>query len=61
MQKGINAADILDVMLMLPKDHPKRLLLINLMNTALLKRVLPQAKEDVFHKTCKELIKEGLL
>lgn len=61
MRKGINAADIIEVMCMLPKNHPKRLLLINLMNTAILKKVLPPRKEDEFNKACKELFQEGLL
>lgn len=60
-KKGITGADIIEVMCMLPKEHPKRLILINLMNTAILKRVLPPRKEDEFHLVCKELIKEGLL
>lgn len=61
MNKGINAADILNVMLMLPKNHPTRFLLINLMNTAILKRALPPAKENLFHRACIQLQKEGLL
>jgi len=61
MNKGIKATDILNVMLMLPKEHPTRFLLINLMNTALLKRVLPPQKEDLFHRACIQLQKEGLL
>lgn len=59
--KGINAADIITVMLAIPKNHPKRDLLINLMNTALIKGILPQKKEDVFHLACIELQKEDLL
>lgn len=61
MKKGINAADIIQVMLMLPKNHLKRELLISLMNTALIKGVLPKKKEDTFHLCCKELIEEGWL
>lgn len=61
IRKGINAADIITVILVLPKYHPKRDLLINLMNTALIKGVLPRRKEDTFHLACKELIKEGWL
>lgn len=61
MKKGINAADIINVMCMLPKTHPARFILIDLMNTAILKRQLPPNKEDLFHRTCKELINEGLL
>lgn len=61
MKKGINAADIIQVMLMLPKNHKKRELLINLMNTALIKGVLDKKKEDTFHLVCGELIKEGWL
>lgn len=60
--KGINAADIITVMLAIPKNHPKRDLLINLMNTAFrMSGVLPKSKETAFINIIKDLKKEGVL
>lgn len=61
-KKGITGADILTIVLSLPKDHPKRNSLINFMNTAFIKSgTLPQSKEDKFMDIVKDLKKEGLL
>lgn len=61
-KKGINSTQILAIVLSLPKDHPKRNSLINLMNTAFrMSGVLPKAKEDKFLDIIKDLKKEGVL
>lgn len=62
MRKGVDAAQILAIVLALPKEHPKRNSLINLMNTALVRSgSLPADKEDKFMAIIKDLQKEGAL
>lgn len=62
MQKGITGADIVRIVLSLPKEHPKRNSLINLMNTAIrMSGTLPKKKETAFMGIIKDLKKEGLL
>lgn len=61
MKKGVNAEQILAIIMKLPKEHPQRNSLINLMNSALVWRVLPPAKETVFMGIIKDLQKEGSL
>lgn len=62
MGKGINSTQILAVVLTLPKEHPKRNSLINLMNTAFrMSGVLPKSKETAFINIIKDLKKEGVL
>lgn len=59
---GINSTQILAVVLTLPKEHPKRNTLIDLMNTAFRKNgVLPKAKEEKFVEIIKGLKKEGAI
>lgn len=61
-KKGITGADILTIVLALPKDHPKRNSLINFMNTAFIKSgTLPQSKESQVVAIIKDLKKEGVL
>jgi hypothetical protein len=61
-KKGITGADILTIVLSLPKDHPKRNSLINFMNTAFIKSgTLPQSKESQVVAIIKDLKKEGVL
>ena len=60
--KGITSTQILAVVLALPKEHPKRNSLINLMNTAFrMSGTLPKAKENKFMEIIKDLKKEGRL
>lgn len=62
MKKGITGADIVRIVLSLPKEHPKRNSLINLMNTAIrMSGTLPKTKEQKFIDIVKDLKKEGLL
>ena len=62
MRKGINSTQILAIVLSLPKDHPKRNSLINLMNTAFrMSGTLPKARESKFVEIVKDLKKEGIL
>lgn len=62
MKKGVDAAQILAIVLALPKDHPKRNSLINLMNSALVRSgTLPPAKEELFVSIIEDLQKEGTL
>ncbi len=62
MRKGIDAAQILAIVLALPEQHPKRNSLINLMNTAFNQsRVLPVDKEEKFLNILKDLQKEGAI
>lgn len=62
MKKGVDAAQILAIVLSLPKDHPKRNSLINLMNSALVRSgTLPPAKEEQFMDIIEDLQKEGTL
>jgi hypothetical protein len=58
--KGINSTQILAVVLSLPKEHPKRNSLINLMNTAFrMSGILPKSKETAFINIIKDLKKRG--
>lgn len=62
MQKGINAAQILTIVLSLPKNNPKRNSLIDCLNSAFRHGgILPQAKENKFVGIIKELKKAGVL
>lgn len=62
MKKGVQTAEILAIVLSLPKEHPKRNSLINLMNTACrMSGTLPKDKEDRFMDIVKGLKKEGVL
>lgn len=62
MKKGVYSTQILAIVLSLPKDHPKRNSLINLMNTAFrMSGVLPKAREGKFMDIVKDLKKEGRL
>lgn len=62
MGKGINSTQILAVVLSLPKEHPKRNALIDLMNSAFrMKGTLPKARENKFVAIIKDLKKEGIL
>lgn len=62
MKKGVDAAQILAIVLALPETHPKRNSLINLMNTALVHSgSLPADKEDKFMDIIKILQNEGEL
>ena len=62
MKKGVDAAQILAIVLALPETHPKRNSLINLMNTALVRGgSLPPAKEEQFANIIKTLQNEGEL
>lgn len=62
MGKGINSTQILAIVLSLPKDHPKRNSLINLMNTAFrMSGTLPKEREGKFMDIVKDLKKEGRL
>ena len=61
-KNGVDAAQILAIVLTLPKEHPKRNSLINLMNTALVRGgSLPPAKEEKFVDIIKTLQNEGEL
>jgi hypothetical protein len=62
MKKGINSTAILAIVLSLPKEHPNRNKLIDLMNSALRnKGTLPLGKEEKFIGIIKDLKKEGML
>ena len=62
MRKGVDAAQILAIVLALPEQHPKRNSLINLMNTALVRSgALPADKEEKFLTILKDLQKEGAI
>lgn len=62
MQKGVNAAQILTIVLSLPKSNPKRNSLIDCLNSAFRHGgTLPQAKENKFVGIIKELKKAGVL
>ena len=62
MRKGVNSTQILTVVLTLPKEHPKRNALIDLMNSAFrMSGTLPKARENKFVAIIKDLKKEGIL
>ena len=62
MKKGVNSAQILTIVLTLPKSNPKRNSLIDCLNSAFRHGgTLPQAKENKFVGIIKDLKKEGWL
>lgn len=61
-KNGVDAAQILAIVMALPKNHPQYNKLIDLMNSTLIRSgTLPPKKEELFVSIIEDLQKEGEL